>query len=231
MVPEPVDRYLSALRYPGRVIVVATLEEGVHGIAYAVTGRSESSRDRRFDVDADGSVHVVPKALRPRDALRHYRAVASVEGWTIVGNGSQVDEIAAEITRGVPAEVAVRRIQPEPDGPIFTPRITALVSADGVLVTTAHGSAAPEGEPQVLSVSVADLPVGSALCVHTYQGSDTTIVPMRRIERLSTQARSPEELRSQVWGALAPDLRVCALAVVHPDVRRSLSLTGPAGAP
>jgi IMP cyclohydrolase len=45
----------------------------------------------------------------------------------VFGNGEQVGEVAIRLAKGLPPAVALADLSYEPDPPIYTPRITAVV--------------------------------------------------------------------------------------------------------
>ncbi len=115
--------YLRQRPYPGRGIAV-----GKDRIYYFIMGRSENSRNRIFTLTEDGirtEAHDPAKLSDP--SLIIYHPVRSCGGDLIVTNGDQTDTIrdmgdfrTALMTRAY-----------EPDEPNFTPRISAVVHADG----------------------------------------------------------------------------------------------------
>ncbi|MFC5260455.1 hypothetical protein ACFPT6_36045, partial [Streptomyces cinereospinus] len=60
---------LSGNRYPGRGILYARVPSGAHVIAYFLTGRSPTSRERILHIAGDGLV-VAPSAATGHDPLR-----------------------------------------------------------------------------------------------------------------------------------------------------------------
>ena len=125
---------LEALRdnpYPGRLILLARTLNGELTGGYALTGRSEASRARRMELTASGELAVVPVGATSHDSLRHYVAATADERWTVYGNGEQVAEVAARLAKGLAPGSALEDLSYEPDPPICTPRITAVVDRAG----------------------------------------------------------------------------------------------------
>ena len=61
------------------------------------------------------------------DPLRHYIAATASPDWLVFGNGAQVSTVAERLAGGEQPSVALDGLEHEPDGPIFTDRITAVM--------------------------------------------------------------------------------------------------------
>jgi IMP cyclohydrolase len=113
--------------YPGRGIVV-----GNRCFLYFIMGRSENSRNRVFVQTEDG---IRTEAFDPQKmkdpSLIIYHPVRRTAAATIVTNGDQTDTIADFLAKGQSFEDALRTRQYEPDGPNWTPRISAILNPDG----------------------------------------------------------------------------------------------------
>ena len=109
--------------YPGRGIVV-----GKDTVYYFIMGRSENSRNRIFELTDDGirtSAFDESKVEDP--SLIIYHPVRTMGDALVVTNGDQTDTIVEKgCFRG-----ALMTRQYEPDAPNNTPRISAIVNADG----------------------------------------------------------------------------------------------------
>lgn len=119
--------------YPGRGIVVGRSADDKHAvIAYFIMGRSENSRNRVFTETEDG---IRTEAFDPSKmvdpSLIIYHPVRVFEGATIVTNGDQTDTVRDGLAAGKSYIEALRTRQYEPDGPNYTPRISAIVEKDG----------------------------------------------------------------------------------------------------
>ena len=95
-------------------------------------GRSENSRNRVFTETPDG---IRTEAFDPSKmvdpSLIIYHPVRVYEGATIVTNGDQTDTVRDGLAAGKSYIEALRTRQFEPDGPNYTPRISAVVEPDG----------------------------------------------------------------------------------------------------
>ena len=118
--------FLEFLRnnpYPGRGIAV-----GKDRVYYFIMGRSENSRNRIFTETADGirtQAHDPAKMKDP--SLIIYHPVRTMGTDLVVTNGDQTDTIVEK--RDFRAALMTREY--EPDEPNFTPRVSAILHADG----------------------------------------------------------------------------------------------------
>ena len=128
-----IGELLAPNSYPGRGIVVGKSEDGKHAvIAYFIMGRSENSRNRVF-VKKGTSVYTEPydfaKVADP--SLIIYAAIRETQNHLIVTNGDQTDTVYDYVSRGDTMRNALRTRAFEPDGPNYTPRISAMLSFAG----------------------------------------------------------------------------------------------------
>jgi hypothetical protein len=117
--------------YPGRGIVVGKTEDQHMVVVYFIMGRSENSRNRVFVKTEDGirtQAHDPAKLVDP--SLIIYSPVRYTKNTYIVTNGDQTDDIANALAEGRSFEDALRARTFEPDPPIYTPRISAVVPVD-----------------------------------------------------------------------------------------------------
>lgn len=121
---------LSGNVYPGRGIVVGVSEDGRYAVtAYFIMGRSSNSRNRVFVEDGEG---IRTQAFDPSKmedpSLIIYSPVRVLGSNTIVTNGDQTDTVYEGLQKGQTFGQALRCREFEPDGPNYTPRISALLS-------------------------------------------------------------------------------------------------------
>lgn len=173
--------FVRSAAYPGRVVVVGNDPAGVPFALYALSGRSEASKRRAFKVEPE-QVEVYGTRGQGDDPLRHYVAARLSGGTVLVGNGDHVDELYPDLVENVPLEAILGRIEPEPDPPIWTPRIGVVASiSDGSLadirafgVSRRAEGRSEEAERHVLVMT--QLPPGCAVAVRTYKGSVADVV-------------------------------------------------------
>ncbi|WP_406440140.1 IMP cyclohydrolase [Streptomyces sp. NBC_00631] len=223
---------LEALRdnpYPGRLILLARTLDGDLTAGYALTGRSEASRARRIEATPAGELAVVPVVpvvpvvsavsavsggVAGHDALRHYVAATADRRWTVYGNGEQVAEVAGRLAKGLAPPSALEDLDYEPDPPICTPRITAVVDRTGRR-SWLGAARRPEGGRQstdVTVVALGELAPGQAVLLSTYHSDGDSVSTARHHLDLNTSAQDADALLTDLWAALDPRFRVAATA-------------------
>ena len=117
--------------YVGRGIVVGKSKGGKAVVAYFIMGRSSNSRNRVFK-EADGVVFTEPfDASKVEDpSLIIYAAIRSYQNKLIVTNGDQTDTIFEGLKAGKSFSSSLKTRSFEPDGPNFTPRISAILNLE-----------------------------------------------------------------------------------------------------
>ena len=116
--------------YPGRGIIVGMTPDGENAVAaYFIMGRSVNSRNRVF-VKKDGAVFTEPfdpsKVVDP--SLIIYAALRQFKNHLIVTNGDQTDTVRDGFLAGKGFAESLTGREFEPDGPNFTPRISAVLN-------------------------------------------------------------------------------------------------------
>lgn len=121
---------LSGNSYPGRGIVVGVSEDGKYAVtAYFIMGRSRNSRNRIFVEDGEGiRTQAFDPSLMEDPSLIIYSPVRVLGTNTIVTNGDQTDTVWEGLQNGMTFGQSLRSREFEPDGPNYTPRISALLS-------------------------------------------------------------------------------------------------------
>lgn len=124
---------LAGNPYPGRGIVVGKSADGRHAaVAYFIMGRSENSRNRVFAATEDGiRTQAFDPAKLKDPSLIIYHPVRRLENRLIVTNGDQTDTVRDGLLAGETFSQALTRRCFEPDGPNWTPRISAMLTFDG----------------------------------------------------------------------------------------------------
>ena len=123
----------GATSYPGRGIVAGRMDDGAKAFfAYFIMGRSANSRNRVFVRDGEGiRTQAFDPASMKDPSLIIYAPVRWQAGKLVVTNGDQTDTIYDAMCRGQSFADALRTRTFEPDGPNWTPRISAVVYAGG----------------------------------------------------------------------------------------------------
>ena len=205
MLMQDLAQLLRKNSYPGRGIVV-----GKDCVYYFIMGRSINSRNRIFALTDDGiRTEAHDPALLADPSLIIYHPVRAMGDALVVTNGDQTDTI---VEKGSFREGCMAR-EFEPDAPNFTPRISAIVNADGsfemsILKHQENGRCLRE----FFAYEGADEGVG--YFISTYQG-DGDPLPTFAGEPIEVSLPSPDE----VWDALNPDNKVSLYANVAGNVK------------
>jgi hypothetical protein len=128
-----IEKELKGNPYPGRGIIVGRSADGSKAVtAYFIMGRSSNSRNRIFVEDGEG---IRTQAFDPSKmedpSLIIYAPVRVLGNKTIVTNGDQTDTIYEGMDRQLTFEQTLRSREFEPDGPNYTPRISAIMHVEG----------------------------------------------------------------------------------------------------
>ena len=190
-------------RYTGRGLIAGRSVDGESWLQiYWLSGRSDNSRNRVL-VEKEGQIRTVTadSSKQVDGTYTLYTALCSLEGAHIVGNGDQVTTVAEALGSGGSFEQALRTRSVEEDPPIWTPRITAILSSDELRFCkiAQNGHAFFEAAP---------LEPGDGFCIHTYTGDGD---PIRRFRGDPYRVRltgSPEELAKSSWERLDTILKV-----------------------
>lgn len=207
---------LTANAYPGRGILCARLGDGSVVGAYFVTGRSEASREREIRPTDTGELAVVAKGDVGFDPLRHYIAATASPEWLVFGNGAQVSSVAAELAHGEQPAVALDNLEHEPDEPIFTDRITAIMQrplGGRAVFGIARRSNAVRSSSSIITMTIRDLEPGEAVLLTTYRSDGQVIEGGQPFIETSCAARSGADLLDETWSSLNPAYRVAAIVL------------------
>ena len=196
--------FLKNNPYPGRGIAV-----GKDRVYYFIMGRSANSRNRIFSLTEDGIRTEAHDPSRMEDpSLIIYHPVRKTEAGLIVTNGDQTDTIRD--MGDFRAALATREY--EPDGPNWTPRISALCRKDGNFSLSILKRV--DGRCLRCTYDYEGCDEGKGYFISTYQG-DGSPLPSFAGEPLQIDMPEPEE----VWAALNQDNKVSLYANVHGEVK------------
>ncbi len=196
--------FLKSNPYPGRGIAV-----GKNRVYYFIMGRSENSRNRVFSLTEDGIRTEAYDASKLTDpSLIIYHPVRAMGDDLIVTNGNQTDTIrdmgdfrAALMTR-----------EYEPDGPNWTPRISALCRKDGSFALSILKRV--DGRCLRCFYEYEGCDEGKGYFISTYQG-DGSPLPSFSGEPMQIDMPDPEA----VWEALNQDNKVSLYANISGEVK------------
>ena len=210
------NEYLAANEYPGRGIAVAMAPDGRQMfIGYFIMGRSENSRNRVFDpVPERGGICTMaadPDKLED-PSLIIYHPVRRLENRLIVTNGDQTDTVRDGLLAGESFSQALTRRCFEPDGPNWTPRISAMLTFDGGDFTYEMSILkSADAEGTACSRFTFSYPALSGVghFLHTYVTDGNPVIPTFQGEpERVTIGNDPEAFASQVWDSLNADNKV-----------------------
>ena len=192
--------------YPGRGIVV-----GKGCVYYWIMGRSTNSRNRIFSLTEDG---IQTEAFKPElvedPSLIIYHPVRSMGDSLVVTNGDQTDTI---VEKGCFRCGCMAR-EYEPDAPNFTPRISAIVNADGSFELSILKRQDESGRCLREFFAYEDAEEGVGYLISTYVG-DGNPLPSFVGEPIEVELAGPDE----VWTALNDDNKVSMYSNVNGEVR------------
>jgi IMP cyclohydrolase len=206
---------LTSNPYPGRGVLCARTRSGAVFGGYFLTGRSGASKDRALRVEGDRLL-VAPLAPGEHDPLRHYEAALTTPDWLVLGNGEQVAEVTERLRKGTAPAEALGGLEYEPDPPIRTSRITALLSRDGgrvAVLGAARPSSGTRLTSNVMTLTVQDLEPGEAVLLTTYQSDGRTVSVAAPFHETTVAASDAAELLNEIWSALNPEFRVAAVVL------------------
>ncbi|MBR0087664.1 MAG: IMP cyclohydrolase [Lachnospiraceae bacterium] len=124
------EELIAGNPYPGRGIIVGKTPDGKKAVsAYFIMGRSDNSRNRIF-TEKGKDVYTEPfDASKVQDpSLIIYAAIRELGNSLIVTNGDQTDTVYDFLKAGKTFEEALDTREFEPDGPNWTPRISAVLT-------------------------------------------------------------------------------------------------------
>ncbi len=197
--------------YPGRGIVVGANAEGAPVVYYWIMGRSANSRNRIFSLTEDG---IQTEAFKPElvedPSLIIYHPVRTMDNKLVVTNGDQTDTIVEKgcFRRGCMAR------EYEPDAPNYTPRISAILKADGRFELSILKRQDESGRCLREFFAYEGAEAGTGYFISTYVG-DGNPLPSFAGEPIPVELAGADE----VWAALNDDNKVSMYANVAGEVK------------
>lgn len=225
---------LSTNPYPGRGLVLGTMTSGEAVQIYWVMGRSEGSRNRILATDGV-SGRVFTRAADPSKvkdpSLIIYDAMAESPHGNrfVVSNGNQTNAMEwALVDTGNPIAALERGLEKfsyEPDAPIFTPRITGVVTrkTNGeFLACIAILRKSLLGDSCQRSLYQFDeIPAGYGFCVTTYDGDGNPPPPFKGGPFLLALEADLKDAAYVFWDALNKENRVSLATKLIPRSGKS----------
>lgn len=165
-----IEEYLENMPYPGRMIFGGTLRSGKAFALYAITGRSERSRNRVIK-SKDGSVYTeLYDKSGDSDDLIVYSLKREDSLYRVIANGNHADSVFGAVRSGKKLIEAIGDLSYEND-PLSTPRIVLsenLASGEYELGIVRAGES---GKEERICWSYGNTP-GFGHIISTYSGSD-----------------------------------------------------------
>lgn len=220
---KPINLFedLKQNAYPGRGIVVGKSQDGKCAVtAYFIMGRSVNSRNRVFVAEGENlRTQAHDPALLTDPSLVIYYPVRTFEGGMIVTNGDQTDTIYNLIqSENRPCCIgscfvkALRTRTFEPDPPLFTPRISAVLEyGNGEFSYQLSILKSTDGDPSAAQRQFFEydpLP-GLGHFIHTYKCDGNPVVPSFEGEPKPIELSGGiDALADSLWESLNPDNKV-----------------------
>ena len=204
-------KYLASNTYPGRGIAVGRTPCGKKiRIAYFIMGRSENSRNRVFVEDGQGIRTQAYDPSKMKDpSLIIYAPVRVFEDQTIVTNGDQTDTIEQFLKEGKTFEEALQTRTFEPDGPNWTPRISALVKGFSLTMSILKSDDNDDNDTERFFFAYDELLPDTGRIIHTYRENGEPIPSFAGEPVKWEMAHEPfDAFTDHVWEALNTDNKV-----------------------
>lgn len=208
------EQELSGNSYPGRGILIGRSKDGAYAIAaYFIMGRSINSRNRVFVEDGEGiRTQAYDPAKLTDPNLVIYAPVRVLGDKTIVTNGDQTDTIYERMGGGQTFEQALRTREYEPDGPNYTPRISAVMDVHGgsycFAMSILKSDCGIEGHCCRYTFDYENPKAGEARFIHTYQ-EDGEPLPSFEGEPVIVEIDGTiDELTERIWNNLNEENKV-----------------------
>jgi hypothetical protein len=205
---------LSENAYPGRGIVGGLSADGKYAIAaYFIMGRSQNSRNRIFVPEGEGIRTEAFDPSRLEDpSLIIYAPVRVLGADTIVTNGDQTDTVYDGCEKGLTFEQSLRSRTFEPDGPNYTPRISALFHVEGGSLSLSMSILkSADGNPASCRRFTFDygspLP-GEGFFLHTYQGDGNPLPSFEGEPEHTSLEWDIDAFTDLIWKSLNEDNKV-----------------------
>ena len=197
------SEYLCGNRYPGRIIAAGITPSRRLVYAYAIMGRSASSRNRVFRTHGDELYTVPFDATSIKDpALLIYPAILTAGARKIIANGDHSLDIQRGMMEGRSLAQSLCKRTYEPDDPSFTPRISLVLELDafefGILRRL------PDGSCDRCFWRLPRKP-GVLYMIHTYEGDGNPLPSFRGEPRI---LEAEDGYADILWNSLDRENRI-----------------------
>ncbi|MCD8344354.1 MAG: IMP cyclohydrolase [Oscillospiraceae bacterium] len=212
--------------YVGRGICVGLSEDGQNAVfAYFIMGRSANSRNRVFTI-RDGELFTEPfdASLVEGPSLIIYAAVRSFQNKVVVTNGDQTDTIIEGLKAGKKFSEALESRQFEPDGPNWTPRISAMLDFKKPYSYQMSILKSIDAEGSGCARYTYSYPARAGLghFIHTYVTDGSPIPTFQGEPERILVPNSIEEFADQIWDGLDESNKI-SLYVEYINLKTQMS--------
>lgn len=199
--------------YVGRGITVGKTADGKKAaIGYFIMGRSENSKNRVFKEEGDDVVIYPFDESKVEDpSLIIYSPVKKLDDKVIVTNGDQTDTIYDFVKEGKSFKEALATREFEPDGPNWTPRISAMLTfADGDFSYEMSILKSVDEEGSACARYTYSYPAVSGLghFIHTYEHDGQPLPTFQGEPRRIIIPDDIEEFTSDIWDNLNEEKKI-----------------------
>ena len=218
-----IEKELKENSYPGRGIIVGRSEDGKKAaIAYFIMGRSSNSRNRIFVEDGEG---IRTQAFDPSKledpSLIIYAPVRVLGNKTIVTNGDQTDTIYEGMDKQLTFEQSLRSREFEPDGPNYTPRISAVLHLEkGKFNYAMSILKSNNGNPESCNrytFAYSDVPAGEGHFISTYMHDGNPLLSFEGEPKSMAIPDDMDAFADTLWNSLNEENKV-SLFVRYIDI-------------
>ncbi|MCR4610833.1 MAG: IMP cyclohydrolase [Lachnospiraceae bacterium] len=209
-----IAKELSSNAYPGRGIVVGKSPNGKFAVTgYFIMGRSANSRNRVFVEDGDGLRTKAFDESKVEDpSLIIYAPVRVLGNKTIVTNGDQTDTIYEGMDKQQTFEQSLRSREFEPDGPNFTPRISAIMHIDNgsynYAMSILKSNNGDDSSCNRYTFAYENPAAGEGRFIHTYIGDGSPLPSFEGEPKLVDVSDDIDEYTKLLWDNLNEDNKV-----------------------
>ena len=199
--------------YVGRGIAVGKTADGKKAaIGYFIMGRSENSKNRVFKEEGNAVVIYPFDESKVEDpSLIIYSPVKKLDDKVIVTNGDQTDTIYDFVKEGKSFKEALATREFEPDGPNWTPRISAMLTfADGDFSYEMSILKSVDEEGSACARYTYSYPAVSGLghFIHTYEHDGQPLPTFQGEPRRIIIPDDIEEFTSDIWDNLNEEKKI-----------------------
>ena len=208
------EKELQSNSYPGRGIIIGRSADGTKAVtAYFIMGRSSNSRNRIFVEDGEG---IRTQAFDPSKledpSLIIYAPVRVLGNKTIVTNGDQTDTIYDGMDKQLTFEQSLRSREFEPDGPNYTPRISAVLHLEkGEFNYAMSILKSNNGNPESCNrytFAYNKVPAGEGHFISTYMHDGNPLPSFEGEPKPVEIEGNIDEFTDKVWNSLNEDNKV-----------------------